>query len=289
MIRNPLSYPGNKNKLLKEIMPELVETKCFVDVFCGSGVVGINSLSDEIVLNDISEWATRILMVLEKDSFTVLSGEIEKRIRKYNLTYSRIHENGFYKEYKHEGLSRYNREGYLKLKDHFNETHDIYDLIVLEIYGFNHYIRFNKSNQFNVPVGKVDYSESIYTDLELFMTAIKKKKIHYSNLDYRDEKLYVKKDALYYFDPPYLITTAPYNGDWDIDKEKALLEILDKLNERGSKFALSNVFLSNGKTNDLLIEWAKKYNVVTLKRQYRNANYQKINVTDSIEVLIKNF
>lgn len=289
MIRNPLSYPGNKNKLLKEIIPELIETDSFVDVFCGSGVVGANSLSESVVFNDISEWATKILFILQTNSFEQLCKEIEKRIDKYNLTYSRKHESGYYKEYKHEGLSRYNKKGYLELKNHFNLTHDIYDLIVLEIYGFNHYIRFNKNNEFNVPVGKVDFSESIYVDLEKFMNLIQKKKISYSNFDYRNKDLYKDTDALYYFDPPYLITTAPYNGDWDIQNEKDLLKILDELNDRGIKFALSNVFLSNGKTNDLLIEWSKKYKVVTLKRQYRNANYQKINITDSIEVLIKNF
>ena len=289
MIRNPLSYPGNKNKLLKEIIPELSETHSFVDVFCGSGVVGANSLSEIVLFNDISEWATKILQVLLTCSFEQLTEEIENRIKKYNLTYSRIHENGYYKEFKHEGLSRYNKKGYLELKTHFNQTHDIYDLIVLEIYGFNHYIRFNKNDEFNVPVGKVDFSESIYADLKKFMDLLRKKKISFSNLDFRNKELYKDEKALYYFDPPYLITTAPYNGEWSIQNEKELLQILDELNDRGIKFALSNVFLSNGKTNDLLIEWSKKYKVITLKRQYRNANYQKVNVTDSIEVLIKNY
>lgn len=289
MIRNPLSYPGNKNKLLKEIIPELLERDNFVDVFCGSGVVGINSKSNFVYLNDISTWATAIIETLYKDSFDKVTSEIESRISLYNLTYSRKHEKGFYKEFKHEGLSKYNKEGYSKLKESFNKTHDIYDLIVLQIYGFNHYIRFNKKNEFNVPVGKVDFSESIYVDLKKFMDLLKTKKIFFSNKDYCDPSLYDKNEAIYYFDPPYLITTAPYNGDWNIEQERKLLSLLDELDEKGMKFALSNVFLSNGKTNDILIEWAKNYNVSIFKRQYRNANYQKINITDSIEVLVKNY
>lgn len=289
MIRNPLSYPGNKNKLLREIIPELVNTDSFVDVFCGSGVVGANSASKTIIFNDISEWATKILHTLQNDSFEKLSQEIENRIYQYNLTYSRIHERGYYKEHKNEGLSRYNKKGYLELKNHFNLTHDIYDLIVLQIYGFNHYIRFNKNNKFNVPVGKVDFSESIYVDLKKFMDLLRTKKISYSNLDYRCKELYKDKNALYYFDPPFLITNAPYNTNWNIQNENALLKILDELNSCGIKFALSNVLLSNGKKNNLLIKWSKKYKIITLKRQYRNANYQKINIADSLEVLIKNF
>ena len=146
MMRNPLSYPGNKNKLLKEIIPEFPFTQNFVDVFCGSGVVGANSMSPTVHLNDVSLWATKILNTLYSVEFMELVEEIEKRISLYNLTYSRIHERNYYIEYKHEGLSLYNKEGYLKLKTHFNLTKDIYDLIVLEIYGFNHYIRFNKKN-----------------------------------------------------------------------------------------------------------------------------------------------
>lgn len=121
------------------------------------------------------------------------------------------------------------------------------------------------------------------------MLQLKTKDIIFSNLDFTNKELYSDKNALYYFDPPYLITTAPYNKDWDEEKEKVLLSLLDDLNRNNMKFVLSNVLISNGKRNEILIKWAKKYNVITLKRQYRNANYQKINVTDTIEVVIKNY
>ena len=159
-------------------------------------------------------------------------------------------------------------------------------LVVLLIYGFNHYLRFNK---FNVPVGKVDLSNSIYKNLKAFVEGIKTKDIHFSNLDFRNPELYSKEESFYYFDPPYLITTAPYNNHWSVETEKELLSLLDRLNFENKKFALSNVILSNGKENLLLKEWSKKYNIVFLNRQYRNANYQKKNITDTIEVLIKNY
>ena len=157
------------------------------------------------------------------------------------------------------------------------------------IYGFNHYIRFNNDNQFNVPVGKVDLSSSIHKNLKLFVNHIKSKAISFSNKDFREPSLYLDQKAVYYFDPPYLITNAPYNSNWNIDDEKDLLNLLDDLNDKGIKFVLSNVILSNGKENSLLKEWSKKYTTLILKRQYRNANYQKKNITDTIEVLIKNY
>lgn len=290
MFINPISYPGNKNKLLSQIMalvPDGVET--FVDVFCGSGVVGVNSDAQTIVANDISKEALAVLQFFYDNSFKQIVSKIEKIIRKYDLTYSRKQPKGFYVEYKHEGLSRYNKAGYDRLKQDYNTDGAVDKLVVLLIYGFNHYIRFNKDGVFNVPVGKVDFSESIYCAMKDFVEHIKTKTLVFSNKDFRDVSLYNDLKAVYYFDPPYLITTAPYNQNWQEKDEKDLLQLLDNLDSKGIKFMLSNVLLSNGKENTILKKWSKKYTVCLMRRQYRNANYQKVNVTDTIEVLIKNF
>ncbi len=290
MIVNPISYPGNKNRLLSQIIPEFPsDISTFVDVFAGSGVVAANSNAKKIICNDISAEAIAIFDYFYTNSFEKIVSDIENIIEKYGLTYSRTKEKGYYVEYKHEGLSLYNKEGFNALKADYNKDKSIDKLVVLLIYGFNHYIRFNKSGQYNVPVGKVDFSKSIYNNMETFVNHLKGLNIELLNYDFRSPELYKNKDAFYYFDPPYLTTTAPYNLSWNEEEEIALLSLLDDLNEKGYKFALSNVFLSNGKENHILIEWSKKYNVVYLKRQYRNANYQKVNITDTIEVLIKNY
>ena len=290
MIKNPISYPGNKNKLLKEIIPLFPkEINVFVDVFCGSGVVGVNSNAKNINCNDISKHCLDVLKYFYFFSFAKIISDLEKIIVNYNLTYSRTKEKGFYKEIKHEGLSLYNKDGYNQLKEDYNEEPSVDKLVVLLIYGFNHYMRFNSKGEFNVPVGKVDLSKSIYKDLEIFVNYIKSKDIIFTNSDFRNKNLYINQDALYYFDPPYLVTTAPYNSHWNETDEIELLKVLDELNDRGVKFALSNVLLSNGKENVILKEWSRKYNVIKLKRQYRNANYQKINITDTVEVLIVNY
>ena len=122
-----------------------------------------------------------------------------------------------------------------------------------------------------------------------FETVFNSLNIKLCNYDFLNYELYSYDNAIYYFDPPYLITTAPYNTSWNENKEKQLLKLLDDLNEKGKKFALSNVILSNGKENKILIDWARKYNIHYLKRQYRNASYQKKNITDTIEVLVTNY
>ncbi|MCR4941352.1 MAG: DNA adenine methylase, partial [Campylobacter sp.] len=52
MIVSPLNYPGNKARILKYLVPIFPQCNNFVDVFCGSGIVGLNSNSKNIILND---------------------------------------------------------------------------------------------------------------------------------------------------------------------------------------------------------------------------------------------
>lgn len=290
MIYNPISYPGNKNKLLKEIIPLLPNNiQTFVDVFCGSGVVGANSDAHTVICNDNNPYTIEVLRYFYKNDFQTIASELEIIIETYGLTYSRIKQKGTYIEYKHEGLSLYNKNGYNRLKEDYNNCHETSKLVALLIYGFNHYLRFNSRGEFNVPVGKVDLSKSIFENLQWFVEGIKKKQLIFSTFDYSEMQLYEKSNAFYYFDPPYLVTTAPYNSFWDVNKETKLLSLLDRLNAENKRFALSNVFLSNGKENTILKEWAENYHVHYMRRQYRNANYQKINITDTIEVLVTNY
>ena len=291
MIKNPISYPGNKNKLASQIIQllpiENIDT--IVEPFCGSAVISSNTKYKNIILNDNNKFILKILEYQKNNSFEQIVKDVESIINQYGLTYSRIKPRGTYVEYKHEGLSVYNKDGFNKLKKDFNNNFDVKKLFVLLIYGFNHYLRFNSNGEFNVPVGKVDFSRSFYEELKKFENVFNTLNIKLCNYDFLNYELYSYDNAIYYFDPPYLITTAPYNTSWNESKEKQLLKLLDDLNEKGKKFALSNVIISNGKENKILIDWARKYNIHYLKRQYRNASYQKKNITDTIEVLVTNY
>ena len=89
MIVNPISYPGNKNKLLSQIIPEL-PNNCsqIVEIFCGSGVVSINSNINNILLNDISIHAIDLLNYFYTTSFENIISQIENIIFEYKLTYT---------------------------------------------------------------------------------------------------------------------------------------------------------------------------------------------------------
>lgn len=290
MINSPLNYTGNKYKLLNQIMPYLNEkSDKFVDVFAGSGLVGLNSDCEVVVLNDNNHITVELLNYFKNNTSDNIMTTMDNIIKEYGFTDTYRKGNKSYLEEKHEGLSRYNKEPFNKLKNDYNKKPSIDKLFALTVYGFNHYIRFNSKGKYNVPVGKVDYSNSLREKTKEYTEAFEKKKIKILNYDFRNKKLYVDTKAIYYFDPPYLITEAPYNAKWNEKDEEDLLKILDYLNENNMKFALSNVLESNGKENRLLKNWCKKYNVFNMDRKYLNANYRKKNITIAKEVLITNY
>lgn len=290
MINSPLNYTGNKFKLLKQIMPYLDnQANKFVDVFAGSGLVGLNSDCEEIILNDNNPITISLLEYFKNNNSDEIINQMNEFITEYGFTDTHKNGNKFYFEEKHEGLSKYNKEPFNKLKKDYNENPSVDKLFALTVYGFNHYIRFNSNGIYNVPVGKVDYSTSLRDKTKEYTEAFKNKQITILNYDFRSEELYKDKNAIYYFDPPYLITDAPYNNKWNEQDEKDLLRRLDILNENNIKFALSNVIESNGKENKLLKEWCKKYNVYNMDRKYLNSNYRKKNITIAKEVLITNY
>lgn len=289
MVNSPLNYTGNKFKLLKQLIPYLKETDTFIDVFAGSGLVGLNSKSKNIVLNDNNEITINLLNYFKDNDSELIIKEMDKIIKKYGFTDSYRKGLHYYPEEKHEGLSKFNKEPFNKLKEDYNNKPSTIKLFALIIYGFNHYIRFNSKGLYNVPVGKVDYSKSLREKTIEYCEAFKNKNIIIYKKDFRHNSLYENLNAMYYFDPPYLITQAPYNATWTEKEEIDLLNKLDELDKKGCKFALSNVIESNGKINEILKEWSKKYNVIYLNRKYLNSNYRKKNITIAQEVLIINY
>ncbi len=290
MIGSPLNYTGNKFKLLNQLIPYLNnQSDTFIDIFAGSGLVALNTNANELILNDNNKITIQLLNYFRDNDSKTINDNMDRIIKKYGFTDS--YRNGLksYKEEKHEGLSKYNKEPFNKLKFDYNEKPTVDKLFALIVFGFNHYIRFNSKGLYNVPVGKVDYTASLRKKTEQYEIALSNRKITISMKDFRDKSLYKNPKALYYFDPPYLITLAPYNALWNEKDEKDLLNLLDNLDKKGIKFALSNVIESNGKTNYILKEWSKKYNIIYLNRKYLNSNYRKKNITIAQEVLIINY
>lgn len=280
-IKSPLNYTGGKYKILSpifEIFPDRVNT--FVDLFAGGFNVGINANANKIICNDQINYLLELYRYFAETEIDTLLGEIKQRIDEY-------------------GLSKENAEGYNSLRTRYNQTKNIVDLFVLTCYSFNHQIRFNNKHEFNTPFGKErsSYNSSIETNLNMFCKALKEKNIDFYNCDFLSIDLsMLGENDLVYCDPPYLISTGSYNDgkrgfkDWTTVEEQQLLDLLDRLNEQGVKFALSNVLYHKGLSNDLLIEWSKKYHVYYIDKTYANCSYHfKEKDAKTVEVLLTNY
>ena len=75
----------------------------------------------------------------------------------------------------------------------------------------------------------------------------------------------------------------------DYRRRKKLLEILDDLNERKIKFALSNILIANNQENTVLKEWSQKYTVHIIKNNFNHSNYRRKMKDDTYEILITNY
>lgn len=301
MIKSPLNYTGGKAKLLNQILPLFPkEIDNFFDLFCGGCNVGINVPANHIHFNDSNKDLISLYKCLNKVNVNNITNEIYKIINLYNL--SLVSKNGyeFYKCNSSDGLGKYNRDKYNKLKDDYNnmkKDKTTYILLyVLIVYAFNNQIRFNKKGEFNLPVGKRDFNKNMEEKLTTFINELQAKQCTFTCSDFRkfDVNQFSKNDFVY-VDPPYLITCASYNeqNGWNDEDEISLLDFLDKLNNKSIKFALSNVLTSKGKKNSILIKWLKSnknYKAIHLDYNYSNCNYQtKVKNENCDEVLIINY
>ena len=293
--QSPLNYTGGKYRLLPQLLPLLPQTECFVDLFAGGANVGINSNAKTIILNDSNKYILDIFDMFKNKPIDLLLSDIKNIIKKYNLSDSDKYGYKYYNCDSQNGLSNYNKDNFLKLRSDYNKTKDILLLYVLIVFAFNNQIRFNRKDEFNLPVGKRDFNKKMQLKLINFVEKLQSKNIILSNHDFRNFDLdNLPKSTLIYCDPPYLITNASYNENngWNEKDEVDLLHFLDKINQKELKFALSNVVLSKNRENIILSDWISKNNYIChfLNKSYANSNYQrKDKDSKSVEILITNY
>ena len=295
--RSPLFYVGDKYKLITEIKTHFPDNiGRLIEPFVGGGSVFMNVDANEFLLNDIDSFVIAIHKMLcsyvdrEEEFFK----EFFDIVKKYNLSLS-YKENTVPKELKESFpktyFAKYNKQAYSQLRDDFNKggKQDIMQLYALLIYGFNRMLRFNKKGDFNLPVGNVDFNQNTYNAIVDYFTLLKEKNTVWHNDDFRVflNNIDYREDDLIYLDPPYLITFSEYNKLWNEETERELLNLLDDLNKRDIKFAISNVTHYKGKVNNLFLEWSKKFNSFPIKSNYISFNDNT--VKNFNEVLVTNF
>jgi DNA adenine methylase Dam len=275
LIKGPFSYSGNKFRIYNNYLSDVLSKFEMVhEPFIGSGVCLYNSNKGGQGI-DIDPNVVSLHNSLLDDNL----------LEKMEETYKKYFQNGR------------NKESYMSLRNDFNKSYvkvgtsneNVHMLHLLLQLSFNSLLRFSK-NGYNVPFGmkEVDFKR-----IEDHQKIVKTKDIHiicgkYSDLDL--SKIDKKKDVIY-LDPPYIASKFKYGG-WEKKDEKLLLDYIDKLNNDGYKFILSNTFSHRNQINQTLIDWSVKYNVKNIIMSYNSwaASVSTVSVEKNTnEVIISNF
>lgn len=300
MIKSPLNYTGGKFKLLPQILPLFPkDIDNFYDLFCGGANVGANAVAKRVHCNDINEKVINLFSYLKKIKVNELLKLIDDTVLEYNLTNSSLHGYAYYECDSSSGLATINKANFSNLKKEYNSISSNTDrknllFYMLIIFGFNNQIRFNKKNEYNMPVGKRDFNSNMRKNFIAFVEHIQNKNIDFTSSNYHEVAIETKGNNFVYVDPPYLITTATYNESdgWNNNKELELLAYLKSLHEKGVKFALSNVIEHKNVKHDILEQWHQEnnFNCHLLNFSYSNSSYQlKDKKAVTQEVLITNY
>lgn len=292
--RSPFFYVGDKYKLLPTIIHEFPDDiDAFVEPFVGGGSVFLNVKANRYLLNDID--TNMIALHKHLCSQAQRSGvwfkEIEAMITKYGFSRSfkeDIVPDELKKEFVKTYFARFNKVGYSHLRDDYNSARDrmskdsLDRLYLLLIYGFNRMLRFNAKGDFNLPVGNVDFNDNVIDSLNGYFNCVSTREIVWDDKDFDSflGGLRLAKKDFVYLDPPYLITESEYNKIWHEDDDARLMALMDELNRKGIRFAISNVTHYRGKVNARFLEWSDQYRVLPVKSNY-------INYHDNSEKLIK--
>lgn len=296
-IRSPFFYVGDKYKLmpqLKSLFPDDIDN--YIEPFVGGGSSFLNSFGNKYILNDIDENVIALHNELGKyaNKSEVLLKRIYDIIDYYGLSCSYRGKNvpeELKKKYVKTYYSKYNKNAYLKMRDAYNKNKENTLLLyVLLIYGFNHMIRFNAKGDFNLPVGNVDFNKNVYNALINYLDFRSNNEIVFENTDYQKflNKIEFKEKDYVFLDPPYLISMSEYNKLWNDKKEIELCNFLDKLDEKGVRFGITNLIYHKGKENETFNSWSKKYKVYDIESNYISFNDNTIK-KDSKEVFVTNY
>lgn len=281
-VKSPLNYIGGKYKILNQIVPMFPnDINNFIDLFTGGGNVAVNVKAQKIFMNDNLIYLIDLYKLFYELKYNKVLEYIYNRIEEYQLSDDNVY-------------------GYNRLRDEYNTNRKPLDLFVLVSYSFNHQIRFNNNHKFNNPFGKYrsSFNNSIKNNLENFIHRMQSLNIHFSNNNFECFNFdFLKENDFVYCDPPYLISTGTYNDGkrgftgWNRDSEIMLLNILDNLNKRKIKFALSNFLIHNGQINNILKEWISynNYNIKKIDSNYNNSCYNKKLLSQTIEILVTNY
>lgn len=261
IIISPIFYMGNKKKLVKkglvELFPKNINT--MVELFGGSSIVSMNTKANRYFISDIDNNLVGLYKLFKYNDSDTIINHIENRIDEYGLARERTKRNVFKDKAK---LEEY-KKAYMNFRKYYNGNKNVLDFYTLMFYSFSQQFRFNNKGDFNMPCGNDCFSKLNEEYIKNGCDFFGRNNVCIGQADFRGLDIdNLNSNDFIYLDPPYLNTTATYNENngWNEKDEYDLYNLCEKLNRKGIKFGLSNVFENKGNKNDKLINWCEKNN-----------------------------
>ena len=234
----PLKIQGIKTKLVPVIKENAVIQKdcVWIEPFMGSGVVGFNVAPKNAVFADSNPCIIDFYNAIK-------SGEITADTVRAFL------------ESEGKKLSEKGEMHYHEVRDRFNKYRYPLDFLFLNRSCFNGMIRFNKSNDFNVPYGHKPqrFAKAYITKITNQVLRVEHliRKNNWSFLHQSFEKTIgeAPENSFIYCDPPYIGRHVDYYDSWD---EKRELELKKALIESNKRFMLSTWDFNEYRKNEYI-------------------------------------
>lgn len=281
LVKSPMNYIGGKYKILPQLLPLFPkDIDTFVDLFSGGANVGINAVARHYVFNDMNKEVNEIFRTFQKTDIEELVDEIHELISEW-------------------GLTKTDKPAYLRFRREYNQHPTPIKLYTLSCFSYNYQFRFNSKHEYNNPFGmnRSHFSERMEVNLRQFVSRLQSIDAVFSDDFFEEFPIEtISENDFVYLDPPYLITTGSYNDgsrgfhDWGVEQERKLYLLLQELDNRGVRYALSNVIEHKGSTNRLLLDFIKNHDVHVheIEYSYMNSSHNTKRL-GSKEVVITNY
>ena len=239
----PFKTQGIKTKLIPLIKENvwLDGSSLWIEPFMGSGVVGLNVAPEKAIFSDLNPHIINFYNMLKSKALS------------FRVVAEFLREQGAV-------LSEKGDEHYYFIRERFNKEHSPLDFLFLNRSCFNGMIRFNKSNNFNVPYGHKPqrfakaYITKIVNQVKHFEEMLRVSDWVFLCQPFEDTIALADENSFVYCDPPYIGRHVDYFDSWEEQDELALH---DCLAESGARFMLStwdfNRYRSNRYINSI---WA---------------------------------
>lgn len=223
--RSFLKWPGNKFRIIPEIVALLPKGSLLIEPFVGSGSVFLNTDYEQYLLNDVNFDLINIYQILQREGET------------------------FIQHAKQYFTPRTNQENtYYDLRAQFNALEYSWERAALFLYlnrhGFNGLCRYNQSGYLNVPFGL--YKQPYFPLEEMRFFHQKAQGVMFSSVSFEKSMANSPKSSVIYCDPPYvpLSKTASFISysqyPFGLKEQLKLLELVKKISKKNRGILISN-------------------------------------------------